>query len=161
MISSPPIAPWFRLLLAIPEEVGINEHDFQGITYCATTWLAPFQEKSKRRDDLGGKLPFFFWIRYILLNPLKIYHFLISFLFAQSFISSELSKVHRSNSQDCFPCKSFSTLVNFSKSPQILDFDSMARGQARVRASKLARLVNSEDSMAQFGQIYRVPFPSP
>ena len=33
----------------------------------------------------------------------------------------------------------------------------MARTQPRVRASKLARLVNSEDSMAQFRQIYRVP----
>ena len=52
------------------------------------------------------------------------------------------------HSQDHHPCKSLSTLINFSKSPQILNFDSMARCQLRVRASKLARLVNSEDSMA-------------
>jgi hypothetical protein len=33
----------------------------------------------------------------------------------------------------------------------------MARRQPRVKASKLARLVNSEERLAQFRQIYRVP----
>ena len=33
----------------------------------------------------------------------------------------------------------------------------MARNQPRARASKLARLVNSEESMAQFRQLYHVP----
>ena len=33
----------------------------------------------------------------------------------------------------------------------------MARTQSRAKASKLARLVNSEESMTQFRQLYRVP----
>jgi hypothetical protein len=33
----------------------------------------------------------------------------------------------------------------------------MARHQPRARASKLARLVNTEERMAQFRQIYRIP----
>jgi hypothetical protein len=33
----------------------------------------------------------------------------------------------------------------------------MARAQSRSRASKLARLVNSEESMARFRELYRVP----
>ena len=33
----------------------------------------------------------------------------------------------------------------------------MARVQSRSRASKLARLVNSEESMARFRELYRVP----
>ncbi len=37
------------------------------------------------------------------------------------------------------------------------DFDSMAKAQSRARASKLARLVNMEDNMARFRELYHVP----
>ena len=113
--------------------------------------------KIKETGRFGGEsFPPFLNQIYIPKNPknLSLSHFSP---FCSVTYPLRLSKVHCSNSQDRLPCKSSLTFVNFSQSPQVTDFDSMARAQPRVRVSKLARLVNTEDSMAQFRQIYHVP----
>ena len=105
---------------------------------------------------MGGKLPPFLNQTYIPKTP-KNSSLLRFSPFRLVIYPLILSKVHCSDSQDHLPYKSPSILVNFSQSPQVPDFDSMARAQPRVRASKLARLVNTKDSMAQFKGLYRVP----
>ena len=122
------------------------------------------KEEGEKTGQFGGKasLPFF-ELGILSQNPKTILltSSLLVFLSSLTFRSADSSfrKLQRPplHSQDCLPCKSPSTLINFSKSSQILDFDRMSRRQPRVRVSKLAWLVNTEKRMTQFRKIYRVP----
>ena len=114
--------------------------------------IAPFQEKIKR-ERLRGKVSPLFEPGWHFYSPTILsfahfspFHSAVYPLNSPKFIAPTLRTV--------FSVSLFTILAYFS---QVSNFDNMARAQSRVRASKLAQLVNTKDNMAQFRELYHVP----
>jgi hypothetical protein len=114
------------------------------------------RKKIKRWENLGGKLLLFiiFFLNSEINIPISKYSTSLSPFFVYHFL--RLLRACRREFFNHPPlCKFSLLLINFSDLLQI--FISVISIRLVVMTSRLARLVDSEESMTQFRQLYQIP----